>query len=526
MPFRSPSAGFTLPRAHLIFVVAALAFLLDAAPARAQLAYQIGGTQSDTGRAIAIDAAGNVAIAGQFRGTVDFDPGPGVTELTSVSSFTNYVASYTPAGALRFVVPLGPGGGLVNERGVAFDAAGNVFVTGWFTGVGDFDPGPDLVSLVGTDGNTFVASYGPTGAYRFAFQIGGDELSVLEAGRDIAVDSIGNVYVAGLFPGEADFDPDEVDELIVESEGNTDAFLASYSNDGEVRFAFALGGTAGDNAWGVALDDADNVYVTGFFRESADFDPGPLVATLTSAGQEDAFLASYTSSGAYRYAVRMGGTQRDEARSVDVDDAGQAFITGFFLGTADFDPAVGLLELTAVANRDLFVASYDSVGGVRFAFAAGDTGDDTGTDLVVDSTGALLLTGQTFGTVDLDPGPGAAEMPPFPFDAFIARYSNTGVFESLDIYEAPSTADSFGYSITVDPSDRPHLVGDFSGANVDFDPGDGTALFTSNGQNDIFITSITSTPSVPMLVPAAGAIVAASLGALGWRRARAASTRS
>ena len=508
-----PSCLSTVARLSLALIV-----LAGASSAHAQVAYPIGGTEFDIARAVAVDAAGNVAIAGKFRGTVDFDPGPGVFELTSATIADNYLASYTPAGALRFVVPLGSGGSGLSERGLAFDAAGNVFVTGLFTGVADFDPGPAAVVLGSTDGNAFVASYDSTGAYRFAFQIGGDQPSIVEAGRDLAVDSVGNVYVVGLFPGEADFDPDGVEELLLESTGNTDAFLASYTSNGEVRFAIALGGTGGDTAWGVAIDPADNVYVTGAFRNSADFDPGPSDATLTSAGQEDIFLASYTSSGAFRYALRMGGTSREEGRAVDVDAAGQAFVTGFFQETADFDPGVGLFELTSVLGRDLFLASYDAVGALRFAFGVGSVTVDSGEDVVVDGTGDVLITGSV-GAGDFDPSPGSAPLPPSPFDAFIARYSNTGVFESLDVFEAPSTAESFGYSIAVDAADTPHLVGDFNGANVDFDPGDGTALLTSAGGTDGFLTNLTASPSVPaLLAPAAFAALAAMLG-LGWREA-------
>lgn len=455
-----------------------------------QFVIPIGGTQADSGRAVAIDSIDNYFIAGSFRQTVDFDPGPGVANLTTASGAT-YLASYDSSGAYRFAIPLGSTSGSgPKERALAIDSTGNVFITGWFTGSADFDPGPGTATLTSSTGNLFLASYDNTGNFRFAFNLGGDDISRIEMGTALAVDSADNVYITGTYPGEMDFDPDG-GEALLEVEGITDIFLASYTNTGNYRFAISMGGTGGDQGNGLALDNSGNIYVTGYFSGTADFDPSLSDALLISNGSNDIFLASYDSAGNYLFAESFGSSGDDRGLAIASTDTGTTFITGFFSGVVDFDPGTDTQNLDALAGDDIMLASYDSNGQYQFAFSLGNGSDASGRSLVLDSVGNVILTGDFSSTLDVDPGAGSLLLGNSGIHALTAKYSSLGDLVDAYIYEGIAGDNAFGFSVALNSEGLPAVVGDFSG-DVDFDPGAGSLQVTSSAGGSAYLSTNTN----------------------------------
>jgi hypothetical protein len=468
----------------LFLIIAPLALITLMGPsARAQLALGFGSTADDQGRAVAVDAVGNTYITGYFNGTVDFDPGPGDFELTAGAVEAAFVASYDPAGALRYALSFGGMG-----YGIAVDDAGNVFVTGVIGSGGvDVDPGPDEVVLDWQEGKVFVVSYDPGGNLRFGFNVGGGITNIIEAGHAMALDGAGNVYITGVINEETDFIPGAGEE-IVPINGITDSFLASYSNTGGFNFAIGIGGSFSDIGLGVAVDAVGNSYVTGTFRDTVDFDPGPEVDLWVSNGNREVYLASYSPSGAYRFALTFGGLFDDLGNAVAIDAAGNSFVTGAFRDQVDFDPGPSELILTSEGNEDFYLASYTDSGDLRFAFGLGNTNPMQGLGVAVDNQGFPYVTGFFTNVVDFDPGPDDHILGGG-FDAYVASYTNSGDYRF--VYNFPDiglqSSDS-GQGIEVDTMGRPHVVGVFGGT-TDFDPGSGELLLTSNGSNDIFLTN-------------------------------------
>ncbi len=411
--------------------VLAVCLGLSAPAAHAQLAINAGAGFADSGNAVAIDNAGNVYLSGLFGQTVDFDPGPGIVNLTAPAGFYNFIASYDPTGAVNYAIAFPSNGGGTRERGIAVDDGGNLFVTGQFAGLTDFDPGPGEEILNAGAGNVFLASYDAAGALRFAFNLPNDEPFVGELGADLALDAVGNVYITGFFGGETDFDP-TAGEFVLQSNGISDVFLASYTSDGGgLRFAISVGGSLADRGLGIDVDDSGNSYITGAFRDTVDFDPDTGTTSLTSVGNEDAFLASYDSGGALRYAIAVGGSDTIIGRDVALDGAGNAFVTGQFQGTADFDPGAGQFDVTSGGNDDIFLASFTDSGTLRFAFGIGQGNSEIGYGVVVGPSGDVYATGSFRNSPDFDPGPGVHELTTFSTDdAYVARYSNGGTFVS------------------------------------------------------------------------------------------------
>jgi putative cell wall-binding protein len=184
----------------------------------------------------------------------------------------------------------------------------------------------------------------------------------------VAVDAAGNVHTTGSFEGTVDFDPGSgVSNLT--SAGDTDVFVSKLDADGNLVWARAFGGANFDQGFGVAVDAAGNVHTTGRFAGTADFDPGSGVANLTSAGIDDVFVSKLDSAGNLVWAHAFGGTSFDEGRGVAVDAAGNVHTTGWFVGTADFDPGSGVANLTSAGSADVFVSKLADPAVVRLAGA-------------------------------------------------------------------------------------------------------------------------------------------------------------
>ncbi|HRI59545.1 MAG TPA: hypothetical protein PK228_07470, partial [Saprospiraceae bacterium] len=208
-----------------------------------------------------------------------------------------------------------------------------------------------------------------------------------------------------------------------------DIFLAKYDASGNCVWAKQAGGTGFDSGDGIALDGSGNVHITGYFYGTADFDPGAGTANLSSAGDKDIFLAKYDASGNYIWTKRVGGTYTDIVNDIAVDGSGSVHITGYFYGTVDFDPGVGIVNLSSAGSTDMFLAKYGVYGNYESAINIGSTDVDRGYCIATGGNGRVYVGGAFAGTVDFDPGPGVATRTAASStaDLFIARYGPIAV---------------------------------------------------------------------------------------------------
>ena len=182
------------------------------------------------------------------------------------------------------------------------------------------------------------------------------------------------------------------------------AFVAApaAASDGDLVWTRRLGGASGDNGRGVAVDGSGNVYTTGIFLGTSDFDPGAGTFNLTAAGESDVFVSKLDSSGSLVWVRQLGGTGTDVGSHVAVDGSGNVYTAGHFSGMADFDPGVGTFDLTAAGGTDVFVSKLNSTGNLVWARQLGGTSNDQGFGVAVDGSGNVYTTG-SFGTADFDP---------------------------------------------------------------------------------------------------------------------------
>jgi hypothetical protein len=298
-----------------------------------QWVVRAGGTNSELGNGVAVDNNGNVIITGRFRESVSFGP----FTLTSVGECDVFVAKLNCNGDWLWAVSAG-GSSYDNGIGVALDASGGIYIIGYFEGIATF--GSTMLTSEG-DWDVFVAKLNSDGVWQWAKSAGG---SGYDEGRDIAVDSSGNVIITGNFHVSASFGPFTLTSVAESS----DVFVAKLNCIGDWLWAVSAGGSSGDHGSGVAMDSGGKVYVTGSFQCTATFGS----ATITSAGSSDVFVAKLNCNGDWLWAVSAGGTGWDWGTDVAVSSSGIVYAAGNFQDAAWF----GSFNLTSAGESDVFIA--------------------------------------------------------------------------------------------------------------------------------------------------------------------------
>ena len=366
----------------------------------------IGNTSADVAYGIAVDASGNVHITGYFQGTVDFDPNAGTTNLTSTGAQDIFVTKLDTTGNLVWAKAMGDTG-IDFGNGIAVDASSNVYTTGTFQGIADFDPNAGVFNLTSAGGfDIFVSKLNATGNLVRAKQMGSTGADI---GQGIAADASGNVYTTGYFQGTVDFDPNAGTSNLTSGGGN-DIFVSKLDATGNLVWAKKMGSSGGDVGNSIIADVTGNVYTTGYFSGTTDFDPNAGVLNFTSVGGFDIFISKLDVSGNFVWAKSMGGTTSDLGYSTVLDAAGNLYTTGYFEATVDFDPNAGVSNLTSVGAQDIFVSKLGVAGNLIWAKSMGGTTNDVGYGVAVDVSGNVYSTGYFQNTVDFDPNSGTSNI--------------------------------------------------------------------------------------------------------------------
>ncbi|AUX25314.1 hypothetical protein SOCEGT47_058580 [Sorangium cellulosum] len=354
-------------------------------------------------RGVALAPDGDVVIVGGASGDVDFGGGelaggPGKGEDV-------VVARFGADGAHRFSRRFGDGANQF-ATAVAVDTAGNAFVTGRFWGTLDLGTscrGEPIVLSSEGESDAFLIKLDATGAVCLAMRYGDAEHH--QAGTGVAIDSEGNLLLAGWFGGTIDFGG-----LELVTQARSDLFIAKLSAAGDHLWSKNAEASNAAEALGVAVDGADNVLVVGSFRSKVTFRERP----LTTDDDKDILLVKLGSNGVARWSEQFGDGADQEGASVAVDLAGDVFVTGSFLGSIE----VGDDVHTATGAADAFVARLDPDGGVRWWRSFGDSGEQRAAAVAVDRLGGSWVAGRFSGGVDLGSSALASEGTG---DAFLAE---------------------------------------------------------------------------------------------------------
>ena len=361
-------------------------------------ARRVGGAASDVGYAIRTDNAGHIYISGYFASApANFDPA-GTANLSGTGgSYDIFFAKYDTAGNYIWARRIG-GTGADNAWAMQLDAAGNIYLGGYFWATVDFDPGTPVVNLI-SSGNydAYIAKYDSGGNHIWSRRMGGADDDKTYA---IGLDPSGNISATGVFSGTANFNPAGTANL--SSGGQHDVFVARYDNGGSYTWAKALRSTGDDYGWDVAADPAGNVFVTGYFQNTLDFSPGVGSNTAVSNGSNDLFIARYDNAGNYVWGKGIGSSGSDLGMALTLDDSNKVYVTGRFDGTVNFNPGATPANLVSAGSQDVFIAKYDAAGTYAWGIAMGGAGAD-GAWGIRKEANAVYITGDFQQTADFDP---------------------------------------------------------------------------------------------------------------------------
>ncbi|UOQ52222.1 T9SS type A sorting domain-containing protein [Hymenobacter cellulosivorans] len=376
---------------------------------------QLGTAFNEDGLDIAVDAAGKVYITGLFYGSISL--GNGLTLVGAPYNFSSkvFVVCYSPEGTPEWAQQsLNTQSSSAGGGSIGLDTAGTVYVTGNFTrsitfgsysiaavdniiGAATFlvrfdratgtplgvvkafdrlsvdnavsstypqmavEPGGAVYLLISSlsqpllfGGTTFasrgrddifVAHYSPQSAFEWVQQLGGAGDDTPSSGT---TDAQGNLYLSGYFTGPAQFGT-----TTLPGAGSVDGFVLKYSPQGALQWLHSIGGAGSDSFSSPTLDAAGNVYVTGNFSGTAQLG----TASITSAGNRDIIVASYSAQGQLRWVQQAGGSGDDRAYGIGIDRSGTLRVLGRYTGTCAF----GTTSLTTAATTpELFMAQLSS----------------------------------------------------------------------------------------------------------------------------------------------------------------------
>ncbi|HNP47943.1 MAG TPA: T9SS type A sorting domain-containing protein [Bacteroidia bacterium] len=434
------------------------------------------------GSSVASDLNGNIYLTGTFSDTIDMDPGSGVVKYLSPGAENIYVAKYSGNRQLLWSFSLASS--LNNNTNYAYDIwsdnHGSVYITGSFTDSIDFDPGPAVFRLYPhmiTD--FFLAKYDTSGNFNWAFNLGSSAFGTIR-GLSVTTDNNLNVIVTGDFDRSIDFDP-SANANILTAIGDEDAFLASYTRNGDFRWVIQIGDTSSllYQRTSAVCDPSGNIYWSGAFEYSPDFDPGPGAYNLVSSGDLDVFLAKYDSSGNFLRAFSIGSPQLEEGNSIAIDSAYNIYIGGTFGLTVDFDPGPANYSLTSLTALNAFVAKYDSSFQLKWARVFQSTGNSFLYELTTLNNADVLIAGNFYNTMDADPSASAFYVQSIQqsIDGMIIQLDSSGLLKAVVNYG--DIDNDYGYSLASMPGNSFAISGGFTGT-IDLEPGSGSFLLSSS----------------------------------------------
>jgi len=446
------------------------------------------------------DKYGNFYITGSIDSTRTFDPS-GINITLNGGFEDSFVAKLSSNGNIIWVKS---NQSQYNDRSLSVfvDQFQNVYLTGNFYDSMDVNTGIGIEYIYSNGGgkDIFVQKLDINGDLVWAKSFGGICSSCNEEGRDIEVDDSGNIYVTGIFSGQVDFDPG-ADTFIVNGQGigYYDNFLLKLDSAGNFEWVnhFKRSGTLRQNR--ICLTNHGTILYSGTFTGTIDVDPGPDTINIISTGG-DIFLIELSESGQIITTKVLGGASGgQDLQDLKLDSIGNVLMTGYYLNSADFDPAPGPVHNGSI-YENCFLVKLDSALNYIWSKSFGGTHNTVGTEIKTDRLNNIYITGIFLGNTDFDPEIGINNIvTKGGYDIFTSKFSKDGDYfwtstigDSSDNDRTEMIVDEFGnifrigsFRHTIDfnpdtlPSDTLYL------SNFDFGASNNESIFIQKFSQDI-----------------------------------------
>lgn len=459
-----------------------------------------GSNHLEYTQCVAVNDAGDVYSTGLYQGTSDFNPGAGTNTLIG-TGHDIFISKLDISGNYVWAKKIG-GADQEYSTDIELDILGNVYITGYFKGTVDFDPSSSTNNLTSSGYiDVFILKLDSDGNFVWAKTMGGassDDIS-----RSITIDNSSNVIITGEFSSTADFDPSIGTANLTSIGGSVDIFVCKLNVLGNFVWVKQIAGSH-SNEIGAAIDvDAtDNVYVAGRFTGTVDFDPGTTVSNLTHVSGANFFVLKLNSLGNFQWVRAFGIDQTIGEIELAVSPSGNAYTTGAFFHTFDYDPSSAVFNLThtgaAGGDANQFIHKLDANG--NFAWAKSFTGAMCiGRGISLDPSENVYTSGIFFSYstsgIDFNPNAGVNNQISVAQDIQISKLNANGNY----VWAAQITGSGGGTAqdIHVAATGEIYVVGSFDGI-ADFDPSSGVSNITTSNVTDAFVAKYAQISPLPI----------------------------
>jgi gliding motility-associated-like protein len=434
-------------------------------------------------KAIKVDKSNNIIVAGHSSSDADFDPGPGIANLTLTPGNANYffIARYDSAGNYLWAKNAGGKFG-VQLFDMAIDDEINIYVTGTMYDTLDLDPGAAINNAESNGAGVFFAKYDSTGNLIWGNCLSG--VGQYGGAGSIECSDDNKIYVAGFFGGTIDFDPGPGLDTITPAT-SADRFFAKYDEYGNLLWANSVnlnnnGGFTVGRCIKTAVGHSDgNLFLAGEYSGTVDFDPGPGQSTLSSPGTYSTFLSAHDSSGNFLWVKDINGGF-SMVSDLETDCFDNLYTTGCF-SSADFDPGPAIYQLTSTAPSAFmnYFACYDKNGNFTWAKKIGNNGYGGGTirSVITIKNSRQYVGGAFKQSGDFDPTAGTYILTASGagHNSFFAKYSSTDTL-------------NFANDTTFCAGQQLILANPFPNANYQWQDSLSNPVFTASQAGEYFVT--------------------------------------
>lgn len=441
---------------------------------------QLGGLSSNMNSiysfSTALDKSGNIYTTGLFDQTIDFDPGPGVFNLTATSISDAFILKLDNSGNFLWArqFQASSSGGVACGLTICVDSSGNILSGGYFLNSIDLDPGlNNNIAISHGFYDFYVSKLDSNGNFLWGHNFGGGDNDQINS---LSIDKFGNVICTGYhFNDTIDFDPGP-GIYNVAANGGRKVYILKLNQNGNLIWVESLDGEDGKS---VFTDTMSNIYLTGSFDGTIDFDFGVGIFNLTSAWQ-DVFILKLDQNGNFLWAKNMGGFDADQGNSIKVDGVGNVYSIGTFRYQADFDPGPGtffLNPIIATGQENTFISKLNANGDFIWAKALRTNGCNAyGQSIVVDNLNNVYTSGRFCDSMDINPGPQVNMIYSSHWGAFLNKLDSNGNF----LWGGCLSGSGYIYcqDLFLDPTGVMYSTGYFE-QTVDFNPNIGVDTLIS-----------------------------------------------